>query len=73
MKLRHLLPWIPIIGFIWVALFSQYFYKKQFYKVNFVKYIWGSRTSYFLTMICQQLSFLILIWYFLKMFLILWG
>lgn len=56
MKLRHIIPYIPIIGILYVFLYSEDIYAKYGEKIlyNYVQFIWGNGFSYLLSMLTQS-------------------
>jgi hypothetical protein len=64
MKLRHLLPWIPLLGVLWVVFGAQYLFVKH-YDDNClpgIKYTWGSNWAYTASMIFQLIMLCSLAW-----------
>ena len=68
MILRHLIPWIPGIGFLYVFFFfsMKIFYKKYTGHCtadSYTKYTWGSNWAYTITIFVQAFG----IFYILKL------
>lgn len=56
MKLRHLIPWIPLLALLLVFMSAEYYFthpKKYEYIHSAVEFTWGTVTAYYCSMIYQ--------------------
>lgn len=65
MKLRHVIPHIPIIGFFYIFYIAGYLLSTKYYNDINSEYVWGSDSNFFLSIVTQTLSIFAITVYFI--------